>query len=94
MLKKKQRRKIQIKTNSFFFESPEQLIRPQTAYVITSMLKGVVEDPHGTGGGAASLGRELAAKTGTTNGYVDAWFLGYTPNIATGVWVGFDKEKL
>lgn len=81
------------KTNSFFFENPEQLIRPQTAYVITSMLKGVVEDPHGTGGGAASLGRELAAKTGTTNGYVDAWFLGYTPNIATGVWVGFDKEK-
>lgn len=80
-------------TNSFFFENPEQLIRPQTAYVITSMLKGVVEDPHGTGGGAASLGRELAAKTGTTNGYVDAWFLGYTPNIATGVWVGFDKEK-
>ena len=81
------------KQNSFFFENPEQLIRPQTAFVITSMLKGVVEDPHGTGGGAASLGRELAAKTGTTNGYVDAWFLGYTPNIATGVWVGFDKEK-
>jgi penicillin-binding protein 1A len=79
--------------NPFYFQNPEQLIRPQVAYVITSMLKGVVEDAHGTGGGAASLGRELAAKTGTTNGYVDAWFLGYTPNIATGVWVGFDKEK-
>jgi len=81
------------KTNSFYFENPDQLIRPQTAFVITSMLKGVVEDPHGTGGAAAALGRELAAKTGTTNGYVDAWFLGYTPNIATGVWVGFDKER-
>lgn len=76
-----------------YFENPEQLIRPQTAYVITNMLKGVIEDPNGTGGQAARLGREAAGKTGSTNGYVDAWFLGYTPNIATGVWVGFDKEK-
>ncbi|MBC7740575.1 MAG: PBP1A family penicillin-binding protein [Bdellovibrionaceae bacterium] len=76
-----------------FFDNPEQLIRPQTAYVITNMLKGVINDPNGTGGQAAQLGRETAGKTGTTNGYVDAWFLGYTPNIATGVWVGFDKEK-
>lgn len=80
-------------TSPFFFEDPEQLIRPQTAFVITSLLKGVIQDPHGTGGKAAQLGREVAGKTGTTNGYVDAWFMGYTPNIATGVWVGFDKEK-
>lgn len=84
---------IHQKKNSFYFESPDQLIRPETAYVLTTMLKGVVEDPSGTGARAAQLGREVAAKTGTTNGYVDAWFLGYTPNIATGVWVGFDKEK-
>ena len=77
----------------FYFDNPEQLIRPQTAYVITNMLKGVIQDPFGTGGQAAQLGREAAGKTGTTNGYVDAWFLGFTPNIATGVWVGFDKEK-
>lgn len=77
----------------FYFNDPEQLIKPEIAYVITDMLRGVVDDPGGTGGGAASLGRELAAKTGTTNGYFDAWFVGYTPNIATGVWVGFDKEK-
>lgn len=77
----------------FYFDNPDQLIRPQTAYVITNMLKGVVQDPNGTGGKAAELGREVAGKTGTTNGYADAWFLGYTPNIATGVWVGFDKEK-
>ncbi len=81
------------KKNSFYFPNPDQLIQPQTAYVLTTMLKGVVEDPNGTGARAAQLGREVAAKTGTTNGYVDAWFLGYTPNIATGVWVGFDKEK-
>ncbi len=81
------------KKNAYYFENPDQLIRPQTAYVLTTMLKGVVEDPNGTGARAAQLGREVAAKTGTSNGYVDAWFLGYTPNIATGVWVGFDKEK-
>ncbi|MBK7959801.1 MAG: PBP1A family penicillin-binding protein [Bdellovibrionales bacterium] len=76
-----------------FFEDPEQLMRPQTAYVMTTLLKGVVEDPGGTGGRARSLGREVAGKTGTTNNYVDAWFLGYTAQMATGVWVGFDKEK-
>lgn len=79
--------------SSFFFENPEQLIKPEIAYVITDMLKNVVTDPHGTGGRAAQLGREVAAKTGTTNGYYDAWFVGYTPNVATGVWVGFDKER-
>ncbi|MBY0554263.1 PBP1A family penicillin-binding protein [bacterium] len=77
----------------FYFENAEQLIKPEIAYVITDMLKGVVYDPNGTGGRAAQLGREVAAKTGTTNGYFDAWFIGYTANIATGVWVGFDKEK-
>jgi len=77
----------------FYFDNPDQLIRPQTAFIITNMLRGVIEDPNGTGGKAAQLGREVAGKTGTTNGYADAWFIGYTPNIATGVWVGFDKEK-
>ncbi len=79
--------------NHFYFNNPEQLIKPEVAYVITNMLTGTVTDPQGTGGRAASLGREVAAKTGTTNGYVDAWFMGYTPNVATGVWVGFDKER-
>lgn len=77
----------------FFFNDPEQLIRPEVAATITHMLRGTVEDPNGTGGRAAQLGREVAGKTGTTNGYVDAWFIAYTPQIATGVWVGFDKEQ-
>ncbi len=77
----------------FFFDDENQLIRPQTAYVMTSLLRGVVEDENGTAARARSLGREVAGKTGTTNGYVDAWFVGYTPQIATGVWVGYDKEK-
>jgi penicillin-binding protein 1A len=76
-----------------FFSNPDQLIRPQTAFVLTSLLQGAVEDPGATGGAARALGRPVAAKTGSTSGYFDAWFIGYTPDIATGVWVGFDEEK-
>lgn len=79
--------------SQIFFQDPDQLIKPTTAYLITSLLKGVVDDRRGTGGRAKALGREVAGKTGTTNGYYDAWFIGYTPQIATGVWVGFDQEK-
>ncbi len=78
---------------NIFFQDPDQLIRPTTAYVMTTLLKGVVEDPGGTGGRARAVGREVAGKTGSTNNYYDAWFIGYSPQIATGVWVGFDKEK-
>lgn len=78
---------------NLFFEDPDQLIRPTTAYLATTLLKGVIEDPHGTGGQARALGREVAGKTGTTNNYYDAWFIGFTPQIATGVWVGFDNER-
>lgn len=77
----------------FFFADEDQLISPQTAYIMTSLLKGVVEDRHGTGGAARAVGHEVAGKTGTTNGYYDAWFIGFTAQIATGVWVGFDKER-
>ncbi len=88
----KKNQKYKLDAN-FFFDDPDQLIRPSTAYLITSLLKGVVEDKNGTGGKAKALGREVAGKTGTTNGYYDAWFIGYTQQIATGVWVGFDQEK-
>ncbi|MEZ0392673.1 MAG: penicillin-binding protein 1A [Pseudobdellovibrionaceae bacterium] len=80
-------------TPELYFEDSDQLIKPTTAYLITSLLKGVVEDRNGTGGKARALGREVAGKTGTTNGYYDAWFIGYTAQLATGVWVGFDQEK-
>lgn len=76
-----------------YFDDPDQLISPQTAYLMNSILSGVVAEPGGTGGAARSIGRPLAGKTGTTNGYYDAWFIGYAPQIATGVWVGFDDEK-
>ncbi|MBI4715448.1 MAG: penicillin-binding protein, partial [Nitrospirae bacterium] len=65
-----------------------QVISPQTAYLITNMMEDVIQQ--GTGKGAKVLGRPLAGKTGTTNDFTDAWFVGFAPNIATGVWVGFD----
>ena len=47
----------------------------------------------GTGIGAKVLGRPIAAKTGTTNDFSNAWFIGYTPKLVTGVWVGYDRPK-
>ncbi|MBK9293832.1 MAG: PBP1A family penicillin-binding protein [Oligoflexia bacterium] len=76
---------------AFAFEDPEQVISPQSAYLTLHLLKGVVNE--GTGYRAKALGRPSAGKTGTTNGYYDAWYVGFTPQIATGVWVGFDAEK-
>jgi len=76
-----------------FFEDPDQLIRPQTAFVTTTLLQGVIEEQGGTGTRARAIGRPAAGKTGSTNGYYDGWFVGYTPDIATGVWTGFDQEK-
>ncbi len=76
-----------------FFESLDQLVKPSTAYLVTSLLQGVVTEPRGTGGKARALKRPVAGKTGSTNGYFDGWFVGYTPDITTGVWVGYDNEK-
>ncbi|MGE0822604.1 MAG: penicillin-binding protein 1A [Candidatus Binatia bacterium] len=71
--------------------SPAQIISPETAYLVTSMLKSVIE--RGTGKTALALGRPAAGKTGTTNDYEDAWFVGYTPEMVAGVWVGFDEKR-
>ncbi|HUI45748.1 MAG TPA: PBP1A family penicillin-binding protein [Nitrospirota bacterium] len=70
---------------------PEQVMKPETAYLITYLLKGVIE--RGTGWKARELGRPAAGKTGTTNDYRDAWFIGYTPNLVAGVWVGYDNQE-
>ena len=64
---------------------------PQTAYLITSMLEGVIQN--GTGRSVQSIGRPAAGKTGTTNDQHDAWFVGYTPDLLTGVWVGYDDHR-
>jgi len=70
---------------------PHQVLTKETAYLVTSMLEDVVQ--RGTGQAAKFLERSIAGKTGTTNDYTDAWFIGYTPNLVVGVWVGFDDIR-
>ncbi|MDX8403605.1 MAG: PBP1A family penicillin-binding protein [Mariprofundaceae bacterium] len=67
----------------------EQILEPTTGFLITNMMKGVID--RGTGRRARPLGRPAAGKTGTTNKQVDAWFMGYTPQILTGVWTGRNR---
>ena len=71
--------------------SGAQMMDPITAYQITSMLQGVVQ--RGTGVGASVLGRPVGGKTGTTNEFRSAWFVGFTPQIVAGVFVGFDDNR-
>jgi penicillin-binding protein 1A len=65
-------------------------ISPDTAYVMTSMLRNVIDAGTGT---RAQIDRPAAGKTGTTNDQRDVWFIGYTPQLLTGVWVGYDQDK-
>jgi penicillin-binding protein 1A len=66
-------------------------VRPEVAYLMNQVLAGVIAD--GTGRAASALGLELAGKTGTTDDFTDAWFVGYSSELAVGVWVGFDERK-
>ncbi|MEQ8266786.1 MAG: penicillin-binding protein 1A [Parvibaculum sp.] len=70
-------------------DNREQVENAQTAYQVTSMLEGVVQ--RGTGSAVKAVGVPLAGKTGTTNDGKDAWFIGYSPNLVLGVFVGFDE---
>ena len=75
-------------------QSPsEQVLDPGVAYLMTHLMKGVVD--HGTGVRARLMGltRPAAGKTGTTDNFTDAWFVGYIENLAAGVWVGFNDPK-
>jgi penicillin-binding protein 1A len=68
-----------------------QVISPQTAYQVVSMLEGVVK--RGTGRRISSIGKPLAGKTGTTNDSRDAWFVGFSSDLAVGVYVGYDDNR-
>ncbi|MDI4663618.1 penicillin-binding protein 1A [Xanthobacter autotrophicus] len=67
------------------------VLDPMTAYQITSMMEGVVQ--RGTGTALKELGKPIAGKTGTTNDEKDAWFIGFTPEIVVGVYLGYDKPR-
>jgi penicillin-binding protein 1A len=70
---------------------PQDAIRADTAYVMTSLMRGVVQ--HGTAVKAAALNWPIAGKTGTTDDFSDAWFIGFDPDITLGVWIGYDQKK-
>jgi penicillin-binding protein 1A len=87
-------KKIVDRTGQVFEESQvveEQVIDPRIAFLTTYIMEDVVES--GTGYRVKSINRPVAGKTGTTNENRDAWFIGFTPSLVTGVWVGFDKEE-
>jgi penicillin-binding protein 1A len=65
------------------------VVNERSAYILTDMLRGVINN--GTGG-AANIGRPAAGKTGTTNDYKDAWFVGFTPDLVASVWIGYDSD--
>ncbi len=79
--------------NVVYEHHPDQkrVIEESTAYIITHLMEEVVN--YGTGRRVRKLNRPVAGKTGTTNDLYDAWFMGYTPDLMAGVWVGFDDEK-
>ncbi len=70
--------------------APRDAIRPDTAYIMVSLMQGVVQ--RGTGVRASRLGWPLGGKTGTMDDYTDAWFVGFDPEITVGVWVGYDEK--
>jgi len=72
-------------------EPARDVMSPSEAYVMTSMLRSVVTE--GTGRPAQRLGRAVVGKTGTSNEARDAWFIGYSPSVVAGVWVGFDDQR-
>ncbi|MBS1849439.1 MAG: PBP1A family penicillin-binding protein [Acidobacteria bacterium] len=73
------------------FPEVKDVISARSARIMTSMLSDVVQ--HGTGIAANSLKLPLAGKTGTTNNFTDAWFMGFSPTLSCGVWVGFDEKR-
>src|SRR5215468_2676674 len=72
-------------------DTREQVIDPRTAYQMVSILEGVVQ--RGTGVAVKVVGKPLAGKTGTTNDSKDAWFVGFSPDLAVGVYVGYDQPR-
>ena len=71
-------------------QDPVRVISPETAYLITNLMESVVRN--GTGWRAKALGRPVAGKTGTTNDFKDAWFVGFVPQLVAVSWVGYDQE--
>jgi penicillin-binding protein 1A len=73
------------------YPDKRQVIEEETAYIINYLMQGVVQ--YGTGKRARHLKAPIGGKTGTTDDYTDAWFIGFSPSVTVGVWVGYDTRK-
>ena len=71
----------------------EQVLDPMTAYQITSMMEGVVQRGTARARFQREVGKPIAGKTGTTNDEKDVWFVGFSPDLAVGVYIGYDKPR-
>jgi 1A family penicillin-binding protein len=90
-------RRIEDKHGKVLYDAKPEVhpvLSPQVAFLMTSMLTDAVN--RGTGSGVREAGFQMpvGGKTGTTNDYKDAWFIGFTPDVATGVWVGYDQPRV
>lgn len=75
----------------------KEVLRKETAYIMADMLRSSLDSPRGTSGSARwkyNFTRIAAGKTGTTNDFTDAWYIGFTTHLCTGVWVGFDRQDM
>jgi penicillin-binding protein 1B len=72
---------------------PRRVARPDTTYLVTNMMRSVLNEGTGAGARAAGFTLDAAGKSGTTNDLRDAWFVGFTPHLLTVVWVGFDDNQ-
>lgn len=79
------------KITEYSTPAAKEVLSKQTSYILTNIMEDVIQ--RGTGKSAKILGKPLAGKTGTTNDFTDAWFVGFAPNLVTGTWVGFDDIK-
>jgi len=71
-----------------------ETMKPEVAYIVADMMRSVIEDPSGTAHSLSAIGRPAAGKTGTANEHRDAWFIGFTPSLLAGGWVGFDTHEM
>ncbi len=87
-------RKVENADGITLWEEPpavNEVISPRTAHSMMTLLEAVIQ--HGTGAAAAQLNHPLGGKTGTTSDFTDAWFLGFSPSVTCGVWVGYDSRE-
>jgi penicillin-binding protein 1A len=90
-------RKVLSRDGATLFEAKrdaEQTMKPETAYLVSDLMRSVIEDPQGTAHSLSVLGRPAAGKTGTASEHRDGWFVGFTPSLLAGAWVGFDTHEM